>query len=163
MKLKIDFGITDRFFNLLLRLIKTIENRKRRFQVRLFTMQRVYKEDKKDFDIKVLFTITDSEGGVIPGAGLPAGFVFTVISDNPNAFSVEQDVSDQSVFHCHVGSVNPDGSDSNARVTGTLADPDGAVVATDVEVIQVTLGDPSKVSGFTLQFPEDSTAPTPVV
>lgn len=118
-------------------------------------MPRVIKADHADFDVPVVVTVTDSEGNVIPGAGLPAGFTLTGQSDNPACFDVTQDSSDPLLFHCRVGGPNSDGTPSSANFSVMLTDGNGALVATDTEAIVVTAGDPAAVSGIDITFPAD--------
>lgn len=150
---RVDF--VQRFYDLFERLVIAVENRRepQHFQVRLILMPKVFKADYGDFDIAVGVQVVDSEKNVVQGGKLPAGFVLTVISDNPAALAVSP-TPDPLVFRGVVGGPTPEGP-STATLTATVVDAAGVLVATDSEAIVVTAGDPAAIQGINMVFPTD--------
>lgn len=107
----------------------------------------IYKADKLDFDAAVMIAATDSEGNVINDSPIPAGFMLTVLSDNPAAISATQDTADPKLIHYHVG------GPGQANVQADLFDASGNLVATGAELVTVTVGDPAAITSINLNLP----------
>ncbi len=114
-----------------------------------------YKSDKPDFDVMAKIAAKDSEGNIIADAPIPAGFSFTVTSDNPACIEVSQDPTNAKSVHYHIGGPNPDSTPSQANVVASLMDATGNLVSTGGSLVTVTVGDPTEITSIDLGLPEN--------
>lgn len=112
-----------------------------KFSISMEGLMVQYKADEPDFDFRLVINGLDSEGNVIHDIEQPVGSTLVIVSDNPDAFTVTQDLGDARLVHAHVGVPNADGSPATANLSVTLTDSDSNLIGSGTEQVVVTTGD----------------------
>jgi hypothetical protein len=135
---KID--LTDRFYDLLLRITKALENRNPKFLGgRVMFIVKATNEDVGYSIVKP--TVTDAEGDPIPDASL----TFEAVSDNPDVVALTASADDPLAGTVHFGAPGL----ANINVTVKSGD---LLLGSFGAQFTITVGDPAAITGGGITF-----------